>query len=264
VASVYGARHASPSICFVAAPHHDPDAETVDHPPEHSSGDLVSHVLSSLRLSGAIFLGAEFTAPWAYESPPSADLKSIFAPDDATRLILFHIVAEGRSWMRGDGGGWVEARSGQVVVLPYGDQRVVGSRPDVEPIPIGSLLSPPPWVDFPVIRYALAATQRLAFADICTRAIHSSSHLCGHYRRYSRSRLRPVRPRRGLRRIQYALDASERRRPLSTAAVAFRVGYDSEEANRAFNRAFGRPPALWRRLIADGQYGSPRDSSIAF
>jgi hypothetical protein len=31
--------------------------------------DLVSDVLSTVRLSGAIFLRAEYTEPWAYESP---------------------------------------------------------------------------------------------------------------------------------------------------------------------------------------------------
>jgi AraC-like DNA-binding protein len=36
-------------------------------------------------------------------------------------------------------------------------------------------------------------------------------------------------------------------------AVAYRIGYESEEAfNRAFKRAMGRPPAQWRRDAAGG------------
>jgi transcriptional regulator GlxA family with amidase domain len=39
--------------------------------------------------------------------------------------------------------------------------------------------------------------------------------------------------------------------PLGVAAVAYRVGYESEEAfNRAFKRAMGKPPAQWRRQAA--------------
>jgi transcriptional regulator GlxA family with amidase domain len=41
--------------------------------------------------------------------------------------------------------------------------------------------------------------------------------------------------------------------PLGATAVAYRVGYESEEAfNRAFKRAMGRPPAQWRRHAAGG------------
>ena len=37
---------------------------------------------------------------------------------------------------------------------------------------------------------------------------------------------------------------------LGVAAVAYRVGYQSEEAfNRAFKRAMGSPPAQWRHSI---------------
>ena len=40
---------------------------------------------------------------------------------------------------------------------------------------------------------------------------------------------------------------------LGVAAVAFRVGYESEEAfNRAFKRALAAPPAQWRRGL-DGR-----------
>jgi transcriptional regulator GlxA family with amidase domain len=40
---------------------------------------------------------------------------------------------------------------------------------------------------------------------------------------------------------------------LGVAAVAYRVGYESEEAfNRAFKRAMGRPPAQWRRHATGG------------
>src|SRR5947207_3634009 len=83
--------------------------------------DLLAEVLSMVRLTGAIFLRAEFTAPWAYESPPSSELALVLGPQ-AKRLILFHIIAEGRCWIRSSRGDYLELGEGEVVVLPYADQ----------------------------------------------------------------------------------------------------------------------------------------------
>src|SRR5687767_2385063 len=104
--------------------------------------DLLSDVLSMVRLTGALFLRAEFTAPWAYESPPAGDLKQLLGPR-ANHLILFHLIAEGSCWIRVSGGEQVLVSAGEVVVLPYGDQHVVGSTIEVVPVSIGALLSPP-------------------------------------------------------------------------------------------------------------------------
>jgi AraC-like DNA-binding protein len=71
----------------------------------------------------------------------------------AKRLILFHIIAEGRCRIRLARGEYLEASEGEVVVLPYGEQHVMGSAEQVPPVPIGSLLPAPPWEQFPVIRY---------------------------------------------------------------------------------------------------------------
>lgn len=114
--------------------------------------DLLADVLATIRLAGAIFLRAEYTAPWAYESPPPDVLTGILHPE-AKRLILFHIIAEGRCEIRVQGGEHLTACAGEVVVLPYGEQHVMGSDEQTPPVPIGSLLPAPPWQEFPVIRY---------------------------------------------------------------------------------------------------------------
>jgi hypothetical protein len=69
-----------------------------DSPHRAAPAALLGDVLATIRLVGAIFLRAEYTAPWAYESPPPDVLTLILEPD-AKRLILFHIVAEGRCWI---------------------------------------------------------------------------------------------------------------------------------------------------------------------
>src|SRR5262249_33302158 len=112
--------------------------------------DLLSGMLAQVRLAGAIFLRAELTAPWALRSPPPDQLIRLLGRE-ARRLILFHIVAQGRCLVRSRGGALVEAGAGDVVVIPYGEQHVMSSAEDVEPIPIESILSAPPWDRLPAI-----------------------------------------------------------------------------------------------------------------
>ena len=123
-----------------------------DRAPGTAPVDLLTDVLAAVRLAGAVFLRAEYTSPWAYESPPAAALTSILRPG-AKRLILFHIIAEGSCWITVNSGERLEVSEGDVVVLPYGEQHVMGSAELVPPVPIASLLPVPPWQQFPVIRY---------------------------------------------------------------------------------------------------------------
>jgi hypothetical protein len=43
--------------------------------------DVLSDVLRVVRLSGAVFFTAEFTSPWAVQSPPSDSLAAMILPD---------------------------------------------------------------------------------------------------------------------------------------------------------------------------------------
>jgi AraC-like DNA-binding protein len=113
--------------------------------------DLLNEVLSRIHLDGAIFLRAEYTAPWACESPTASELQRLLQ-SDARRLVLFHVVAEGSCWIRLRSGEQLEAREGDVLVVPYADQHAMGVADHMPPIPISSLLPAPPWDELPVIR----------------------------------------------------------------------------------------------------------------
>lgn len=104
-----------------------------------------------LRLTGAIFLRAEYTEPWAYEAVDGETTASLLHPG-ASRVLLFHVVASGRCWvMLGDREKhWADA--GDVIVLPYGDQHAMGGVEYAEPVSILTFMPPPPWEEFPVLR----------------------------------------------------------------------------------------------------------------
>lgn len=114
--------------------------------------DDVERTIGGVRLAGAIFLRAEYTAGWAYRSPPAGDLASLLRPG-RKRLVLFHIVASGRCWVATDGGDRHWADAGDVIVLPYGEQHTMGGPTTAEAVDIAELIPPTPWRELPVIRH---------------------------------------------------------------------------------------------------------------
>jgi AraC-like DNA-binding protein len=118
--------------------------------PAETPGVLQS-ALEQLRLEGAIFFRSELTEGFAFESTP-AELADGLHPG-AQRIILFHIVARGSCWVAAQDGIRHWAHEGDVIVLPYGDQHVIGGESPAECVPINSLLEPLPWGDLPTIQH---------------------------------------------------------------------------------------------------------------
>jgi AraC-like DNA-binding protein len=114
--------------------------------------DALDTALERLRLDGAIFLQAEYTEAWAYDSPPSSLLAELLQLG-VDRLVLFHIVAAGECWISLPDGERLWARQGDVIVLPYGDPHAMGGIEDVERVPVTSLLPMPPWDELPRIHH---------------------------------------------------------------------------------------------------------------
>lgn len=135
---------------MTATPKHLIDRPEFDGHTPH--GSVLAEVLSSIRLAGAIFLRGEYTEPWALASPPAQVMTQVLRPE-AKQLVLFHIIAQGSTWIRLDSGEFLHATQGDVVVLPYGDQHVMGGGSDPTlPVPFVTLVEPPPWKELPVIR----------------------------------------------------------------------------------------------------------------
>jgi AraC-like DNA-binding protein len=120
--------------------------------PDREPTPALAAALSGLRLQGAIFLRGEYTEAWAYESMPSADAAALLAPD-ASRVLLFHVIASGRCWIEVPGGERHWANGGDVIVLPYNDEHRMGGTTAANAVSITTIIEPPPWDRMPVIRY---------------------------------------------------------------------------------------------------------------
>ena len=100
---------------------------------------MLSDLLRVVRLSGAVLLRGDLTAPWAVETPPAAQLARRLLPG-ARRLVLLHVVAEGHRWIALDDGERVPLPPGTLALLPYADAHVIGGGVAGEPVPLEDLL----------------------------------------------------------------------------------------------------------------------------
>ena len=82
--------------------------------------DAFSEVLSTVKLQGALFFNAEFSAPWGFASPHSSLLAPHLVPG-AEHLVIYHFVLEGAASIRTESGETVLLGPGDIVVFPHGD-----------------------------------------------------------------------------------------------------------------------------------------------
>lgn len=92
--------------------------------------DALSDALKGFRLSGAIFIDADLTAPWAVVTPLSGDIAAIVATG-ADRVIPYHLVTEGECTVSIPGGDCVRLTSGDIVLFPHGDRHILASQAGV-------------------------------------------------------------------------------------------------------------------------------------
>ncbi len=89
--------------------------------------DALSEILNSVKLEGAVFYNAEFTAPWGFRSPPSCEVAA-FLHKASKHVIIYHLLLEGRA--RGEveqSTHCVELAPGDIVVFPHGDAHILSN-----------------------------------------------------------------------------------------------------------------------------------------
>jgi AraC-like DNA-binding protein len=94
--------------------------------------DAFSEILSGVKLSGAVFFTAEFSAPWGFSAPASTSIAARVAPG-AAHLVLYHLLIEGGAFVRMDGEVNAALEPGDIVIFPHGDPHHMSSGPAVRP-----------------------------------------------------------------------------------------------------------------------------------
>jgi AraC-like DNA-binding protein len=104
--------------------------------------DALSHVLQAVELSGAVFLNAEFTAPWCVISQADSDLCSAYLPR-SERVVSYHLIAEGscQASLYGEASTALHLETGDLLVVPQGDAHLLGSDLTLAPAPSAPLLA---------------------------------------------------------------------------------------------------------------------------
>jgi AraC-like DNA-binding protein len=83
--------------------------------------DAFSEILSGVKLNGAVFFCAEFSAPWGFSTPPAKAVANEFAPG-AAHVVLYHFVIDGQAVVQLVDGPCIELEPGDVVILPDAQQ----------------------------------------------------------------------------------------------------------------------------------------------
>jgi len=88
--------------------------------------DVLSDVLQTVRLEGALFLNTECREPWCVDVPRGSDIAKLLNPLAPT-VVICHTLLEGRCWIQVEGCEAVALEAGDVVALPHGDAHLIGS-----------------------------------------------------------------------------------------------------------------------------------------
>ena len=126
--------------------------------------DVLTDILSTLRLRGTVYFQADFCAPWGMDIKGGA-------------VANFHLIVAGTCWLRGpDSEPIRELHEGDMVVLAHGDRHALLHEPDADAPPAES-----------VITTGLAGEPRPVYGG----GGNATTLICGHYE-YDRSGMHPL------------------------------------------------------------------------
>ena len=115
-----------------------PSSERDDQPSgaagTDASADVLSDVLRSVRLTGAVYFDFELSSPWVAEAPASHEIASVVMPG-AQRVIEYHLIARGACWGHVVGEPPVRLKEGDLIIFPQGDAHVLSSEPGLRASP---------------------------------------------------------------------------------------------------------------------------------
>jgi AraC-like DNA-binding protein len=103
--------------------------------------DAILDILHATRLTGGIFLDAEFTAPWCVTARIGPEDCTPFGPRPVN-IIAYHYVSEGRLFLTVDDEPPVAVEVGEIVILPRNDPHRLGSDLNLRAVSAERLIQP--------------------------------------------------------------------------------------------------------------------------
>lgn len=97
-------------------------------------------VLRDMRLTGGIFLDAEFTAPWSISAKVGPEDCAPYTPEPC-HIIAYHYVTAGRLLLLVEGDAPIEVQEGELVVLPRNEVHVLASDAHLTPVDAATLIT---------------------------------------------------------------------------------------------------------------------------
>lgn len=106
--------------------------------------DALSDVLRVVRLTGGVFLNAEFTAPWCIAARVGPE-HCAPALGPASHLIIYHYIVEGGLSLRvaDEAADPISLAAGEILLLPRNDLHVMGSDLSLPPVKGSDIIQPP-------------------------------------------------------------------------------------------------------------------------
>lgn len=96
--------------------------------------DILSDVLRSVRLRGALYFHVSGARDWAAEAPSSPEIAAAVMPG-SEHVMEFHVVLSGSCWGGVVDGVPVRLTAGDLILFPHGDPHVVSSAPGMRAPP---------------------------------------------------------------------------------------------------------------------------------
>jgi AraC-like DNA-binding protein len=103
--------------------------------------DALSDVLRVVRLGGAVYLNAEFTAPWCVYGQADMALCDAYLAH-SKHIVSYHLITEGECWaaLPSEPASAFRLTAGELLVVPQGEPHIFGSSLDLVPRSAGPLL----------------------------------------------------------------------------------------------------------------------------
>jgi len=137
--------------------------------------DALSDVLKSVRLEGAVYLNAEFTAPWCIHAKFGlASVRARLA--GAEHVVFFHFLTEGGCKVRlADSAEVLSVAAGDLVLFAREDKHLMGSDLQLAPVEAASLIDADAAADADLIQMRHggggAATRFVCGYLACSRSV---------------------------------------------------------------------------------------------